>query len=148
MPPSTEALDILVLIVRERTYALPLAGVVEVMRPLPLRALEGAPAYVLGIATIRGQAVPVVDPGQLVAGTPGTPRRFVTVRSGQRLVALAVEAVVGVRQLPRQALADLPGFLANAAAGALAGLGAPDGEVLALLDAGKLLPTGLWGELA
>jgi purine-binding chemotaxis protein CheW len=144
----TEALEVLVLVVRDRAYALPLAGVAEVMRPQPLRELAGAPPYVLGVATIRGQAVPVVDPGRLVDDRPGTPRRLVAVRHGARLVALAVEDVVGVRLLPPAELAALPGFLAGAAQGALAGLASREGEVLALLDAGRLLPAGLWGELA
>jgi purine-binding chemotaxis protein CheW len=77
--------------------AVPLAHVIEIMRPLPIESLSGAPAFVSGIAIIRGIPTPIVD----LAAVLGTPNeaavRFVTMRVVDRQVALSVNAVLGVR---------------------------------------------------
>ena len=78
------------------------------MRPLPIRAV-GVPQHaVLGVAVIRGSTVPVVDVAAFFGECSAQPRRFVTVRVADRVVALAVEAFRHPR--PR-ALAALGGGL-------------------------------------
>src|SRR5688572_23698801 len=91
--------------VRSATCALPLADVLECMRPLPLESLAGAPPFVLGAALIRGLPVAVLDLGALLAGTPARAERWVTLRVGERSVALAVDAVVGIQPLEGAELA-------------------------------------------
>src|SRR5215468_8425951 len=91
-----------------RMLALPIESVVETMRPLPVEPLAGAPSFVLGLAVIRGAAIPVVD----VAGE--TPGRFVTLRLGARRIALAVEAVLGLAALEPATLSGLPPLLDGA----------------------------------
>src|ERR1039458_3558579 len=85
--------------VHGRRCALPLEHVVETMRPLPIGPLAGAPPGVSGLAVIRGAPVPVVDLSRLFSSDVGyievAPTRFVTVRVGQRVVALAVDRVEG-----------------------------------------------------
>lgn len=49
------------------TCALDLAQVVEIMRPLPIERVAGAPDLVRGLAVIRGVPVPVVGlPASLI----------------------------------------------------------------------------------
>ena len=64
-----------VLLVRcgESLCALPLAGVLEIMRPLPCEPVQNAPEFVLGMSLIRGAFVPVVDLAALVTGARGAP---------------------------------------------------------------------------
>jgi len=77
--------------------AVPITHVIETMRPLPVEPISGVPSFVQGISIIRGIPTPVVDLGAIL-GTPGErPERFVTLRVGDRQVALSVNAVVGVR---------------------------------------------------
>ena len=92
--------------------ALPLAEVIEIMRPLPIEPLAIQSDFVQGVARIRGAAVPVVQLTALFQGDGlcDLPTRFVTLRVGQRCVALAVQSVVGVADLER------PGFRQPAAA--------------------------------
>jgi len=118
--------------------ALPLADVVETFRPLPLQPLTGAPSYVRGVAVIRGAAVPVVDLTELLTGTPATATRFVTMRVGERRVALGVEAVVGVQAVEDDRFAALPPLLEPARERTVA-LGTLDGGLLMLLQAGRSL---------
>ena len=80
-----------------RICALSLADVVETMRPGPIEPLAGAPEVVRGLAVIRGAPVPVVDLASLLGdGEHSVPTRFVTVRTGERNVALLVDEVMGI----------------------------------------------------
>jgi purine-binding chemotaxis protein CheW len=141
--------------VRDRLCGLPLGPVVETMRPLPVRSLvAGAAAsiaapFVMGVAMIRGAATPVVDVGALLgAGDAAAPTRFVTVRSGARRVALSVESVLGVRELPASSLRELPPLLRDASADVVAAVGTLDAELLVVLRTARLLPESLWAAVA
>src|SRR5690349_9342486 len=96
---------------------LPLENVREIMRPLPIAALAGAPEFVLGLATIRGAATPVVDLGRVLGRTQERPifGRFVSLAVDGRAVALAVQSVSGVVELERDASSELPPLLGAAA---------------------------------
>jgi purine-binding chemotaxis protein CheW len=83
--------------------ALPLTAVVETVRPLPVQPAVGGGGVLLGVAVIRGGAVPVVDTAR-VLGDPGAePTRFVTVETAAGIVAFATGAVLGVRAIQRSA---------------------------------------------
>ncbi|MGH3087763.1 MAG: chemotaxis protein CheW [Rubrobacteraceae bacterium] len=118
------------------------------MRPLPLEALAGMPPFVLGLSIIRGAATPVVDAGKLL-GTDETPppARFLTLKVGERRVALAVDAVVGVRDLAAQALEDLPPLLHEAGADVVSAIGTLDSGLLLLLRSARVVPEPVWATL-
>ena len=65
------------------------------------RFIAGAPPYVRGLCIIRGTPVPVVDAGLLISNQATQSGRLVTIRAGDRTIALQVEAVLGVRVFPR-----------------------------------------------
>jgi purine-binding chemotaxis protein CheW len=131
-----------VLIVRATTRlcALPLVHVIEIMRPLPMEPARQAPAYVRGLSIIRGQPVPVVDLGLLLGDGDGArTARFVALRVDDRYVALAVDAVIKVRELDAAALRDMPPLLKDGL-GAVETLGTLDAQLLLVLRAARLLP--------
>ena len=134
--------------VRDRLCALPLAHVVETMRPLAIEPLTAMPAFVRGLARIRGAAVPVVDAGALLGARDEAHfTRFVTVRAGERCVALAVEEVLGVRELAQASLHDLPPLLREAGEAVVAAVGSLDAELLLVLRAARIAPQSLWDAL-
>jgi purine-binding chemotaxis protein CheW len=125
--------------------ALPVAAVVETMRPLPLQRVESAPPIVAGLALIRGRATPVIDTARLLGTTAATDTgRFVTVAVGDRQVALAVTSVVGLRAVAGAELRALPPLLAAAEAGAVSAIGALDRELLLLLRDVRLVPDSVF----
>lgn len=130
-----------------RLCALPLDHVVETMRPLPIERITGAPQLVLGLSVVRGSPIPVLDIGALF-GEPATdPRRIVTVSTGGRLVALAVEQVIGVRSIQPDALDDLPPLLKDAAGEVVSAIGRLDSDLLLFLSATRLLPEDMPGNV-
>ena len=133
--------------VANRLCALPLTHVRETMRPLPVEPVAGVPAPVEGVAIIRGAPVPVVDLGRLVSGERSTARRFVTLRLGERSVALGVESVLGIRTIPRDTNHELPPLLHEADHDAIARIGTLDAELLLVLRDTRLIPEATWTAL-
>jgi purine-binding chemotaxis protein CheW len=134
--------------VQGRLCALPVAHVVETMRPLPVEPLGATAPFVKGLSLIRGAPVPVVDAATLLGSEASSPAsRFVVIRAGDRRVALAVEAVVGIRDIPAASLQSLPPLLRASGAATVAEVGALDAELLVVLGASRLLPDETWDAL-
>jgi len=133
---------------RGRLCALPLTHVAETMRPLPIEPFGGAPAFVKGVSIVRGEPLPIVDLGALL-GLEGeaAPSRLLTLRVGERHLALAVEAVLGIREVDTSVLEDVPPLLGDGVSDMVATLSALEGELLLVLRAGRLLPESMWAEL-
>jgi purine-binding chemotaxis protein CheW len=85
-------------------YAVPLANVTEIERPLELTPVPNVPAWVLGVANLRGDIISVVDlraflglePG---AVTPATRLLMARTRQGEMAASLVVDQVSGIRYL-------------------------------------------------
>lgn len=125
--------------------ALPVAHVVETLRPLPTQPLPDAPTFVLGLAVIRGEPTPVIDLARLLGTATGTCTRFVTVAVDGRRAALAVDAVNGVRSLPAGALGTLPPLLREAER--VEAVGRLDAQLLLVLRAARLVSEEEWARI-
>jgi purine-binding chemotaxis protein CheW len=130
-----------------RLCAIPLAHARETMRMLPIEPLADAPRFVLGLSIIRDQAVPVVDLAALL-GSEGARARLIALRVGERSVAVAVDAVVGVQRLETETLASVPPLVQVAGAEAIEAMGVLDAQLLVVLRASRLLSDDDWQRLA
>jgi purine-binding chemotaxis protein CheW len=141
-----ESSDGLCLIARARAVscALPLAYVIEIMRPLPIDPIANAPSFMLGVAVVRGAPVPVIDCGAFVqTGASAEHTRWASVRAGDRSAVIAFEAILGVRSLPDQS-AGLPPLLSGAPSEVLSGLALLDRKLLLVLHGSRLVPDAVW----
>lgn len=126
-------------------YAIPLAHVVETMRPLPVTEVADMPAFVLGIAIIRGEGVPVLDTALLVCARSGArPARYVTVKIDARMACLAVEEVIGIRNVPPALRAEVPHLLHASDSDIVAAIGVLDAQLLVVLQSAHLISDELW----
>lgn len=114
------------------------------MRPLRSEPLAGVPAFIRGIAVIRGVPTPVIDAAHLVNGSPSNPTRFVTLRTGRRRVALAVDSVIGIATIPHDALQALPPLVENSGLDTIAAL---EAELLFVLNSTRLVPDEVWDRM-
>ena len=138
----------LIVAVGSRACAIPLAHVVETMRPLPLEPIAGMPSFVLGLSVIRGVPTPVVDLAAVLGGSLTiAPTRFVVLRLGERVVALAVDRVIGVRELDATRLQEMPPLLRSASADAIEAIGTLDARLLVALRATRILTDETWDVL-
>jgi purine-binding chemotaxis protein CheW len=126
--------------------AIGLEHVTEVTRPLPVEPLAGVPAHVRGICVLRGRPVPVVDGAALLGGDRAPDSgadRFVGVDAGAQAAVLAVDSVVGIRELPLDLLHDL----SSVAGPVCEAVGAVGREPLLLLSVGRVIPDSVWAVL-
>lgn len=149
MPGSSDE-AVLVVGLESGVYALRLGHVREIMRALPVEAVAGAPAFVLGVTRVRGEAAPVVDLASFLAAAPAVDRpegRWIRVDLGGRSLILVVDEVHGVRQLPADVMRTLPALLAGARHGAVDELALLDEQLVRVLATGLRMPGDVWTAL-
>jgi purine-binding chemotaxis protein CheW len=97
--------DFVVLELARQQYALSVRQVREVLPRATLTALPGAPSGVLGVLSLRGALLPVVDARQrlrLPGAPPSIGQRIVVVELPRATVGLLVDAVVGIVSRPAE----------------------------------------------
>lgn len=107
-------------------YGLPLDGVAQVRPVRRWTVIPGAPAALLGIVALSGRIVSVLGLAEAL-GRPGADipesGHLVVLRGGSAPVALAVDRVVGMIEVPDDA--DRQGAGSAASESGIAGLGEP-----------------------
>jgi purine-binding chemotaxis protein CheW len=140
VPTDNPSFQMLIARCGRSSCALHLRSVAEVMRPLPLQTFAGMPPFLLGIAGIRGQAVPVVCLATLLGSADGTATtRFITIQVGSRLVALASTEVVGIRLVSQSDQRSLPPLMSGVHGDIVSALSTLDQEMLLILEPALIL---------
>ncbi|HEX7478651.1 MAG TPA: chemotaxis protein CheW [Polyangiales bacterium] len=147
---ATEGSPALIVTVGARACAIPLHHVAETMRPLPIEPVAEMPDFVRGVSVIRGAPTPVIDLNALLGNgeNSATYGRFVTMKLGERRVALGVDGVVGLRNLDSAQLGELPPILRDVAADLIEAIGTRDAQLLVVLRAARIVPDEVWTTLA
>lgn len=145
--PEDDVVSALLFRVQSRLYALPVAHVVETMRPLPVERLANASLAIRGLALIRGVPTPVVSLASLLDEEAHF-TRFITITTGRGPIALTASAVLGVHPIVASSLRDLPPLLKDANSEAVSAIGTADAELLTVLNAARLVPDDLWSALS
>jgi purine-binding chemotaxis protein CheW len=128
--------------------AIPATEVLEIMRPLPVKPINSSYPFLAGMAVIRGKAVPVINVIRWFdTESRESALRFITLRVGQRVVALGVSEVIGLKVFLAPQLGALPPLLGNSNTLAITGLEVLDRELLVILNSAKILSDEQWAEL-
>ncbi|MFO0659810.1 MAG: chemotaxis protein CheW [Polyangiaceae bacterium] len=125
------------------TYALPLADVREILTPMVLTPVPRAPREILGIVSVRGLLVTVLDPKvRLRLSAHGATRRarilLVPSPSGE-LMGLFVDEVLQVYRLSEAEVELTTHALGGNSVEYVVGIGRRDGALLFLLALAPLL---------
>jgi purine-binding chemotaxis protein CheW len=144
MSSATQDRSMLICRVDSCLCGLPLDCVTETMRPLPVEPLAGAPDFVVGVSLVRGEPVPVLDANRLLGTSPGNSTRFVSIDTNGRRVALAVDSVLGVRNVGSDTLRNLSPVLKGSCGDTVRSLATLDAELLLVLEETRLVPDTVW----
>jgi purine-binding chemotaxis protein CheW len=134
--------EFLAISLASQLYGVELTQIREILSPPPLTVVPRAPVYVLGVCSVRGQLVTVVELKQLLrlaeGGATRRARILLTECAGE-IVGFFVDEV---RQVIRLSEAEIE--LGGAALGGEApehviGIGRPGNEMLILLDLERTL---------
>lgn len=124
-------------------FAVPLASVREILVFPSLTRVPRAPRDVLGILSVRGRLVTVLDPRpklRIPATTPLKRSRvlLVPLPSGE-VVGLYVDEVQSVHRFPSSEIEAATSVLGGTLAEHVLGIARYEGEMIVLLDIGPLL---------
>jgi len=102
-------------------YALPVERIREIVRHRPITPVPRLPAEVLGVISLRGQVLQVIDPRPrlgLPAASPGVSSRIVVAHDGEgRVAGILVDSVEEVVMASEEGLRDARGGPASALEG-------------------------------
>jgi len=123
------------------TYAVQIAYIAEILKPPPVTEVPRAPRDVLGVMSVRGRLVTVIDLRRrfrLNESHADRKTRILLVETGDEQIGLLVDEVLQVYRLadaeiePAQVLGgDQPAHIA--------GIGRPEGALLILIDLKPIL---------
>lgn len=122
--------------------AVPVAQVEYVERLGPLTRVPGAPAFLRGVASLRGQVVPVVDLAERLGlgRRPLAPNmRVLVVQLDGQVVGMAVDDVERVAYLAEGDVQPPPPVVARVSAEFLRGVAYLQGQVVLVLDLQRVL---------
>lgn len=128
--------------VAETAMAVPVAQVEYVERVGTLTPVPGAPPFLRGVASLRGQVVPIVDLAErlgLGQRPLGSKTRVLVVRVEGQMVGMAVDEVLRVMYLSEEAVQPPPPVVARVSARFLAGVAYLQGDVVLVLDLQRVL---------
>lgn len=104
----------------DEAYAVDLKRVDEILPVPTVTPVPRAPAFLEGVARLRGEVLPIVDarkrlgltgahaPALTPSGKPRRTERLLVCRIGRRRLGLLVDAVLAVKRVSRQVLRPAP----------------------------------------
>ncbi|NGY06893.1 chemotaxis protein CheW [Solimonas terrae] len=122
-------------------YGLPILQVHEVLRPLPIEPVPGAPDIVPGVVNLRGQVVTVIDLRRylVLPVTPiGTETRIVVVEHDGETFGLLVDRIGEVSKIALNAIKPVPTLHRQGNRYGFAGVVGRGAVLLTLLDVDAL----------
>ncbi len=129
----------------DEEYALDILRIREIIKLRPITEVPRAPSYILGIISVRGQVIPVLDLRvrlRLLARPLGKEARILIVTRGDETYGLIVDAVRQVVRMRDEEVEPPPPMLGGAEAEFIAGIGRPRGDrMLILLQLDTVLST-------
>lgn len=133
--PQSSVLGLVVFTIEAQRYALPLPATERILPMVAVSPLPKAPDVALGVINLHGTVIPVLDIRRRFGLPPrnyGPSAHLVVARTIRRTVALPVDEVLGVREVPAEAVAEpervLPGI------GHVAGIAALEDGLLFIQD--------------
>lgn len=105
----SNSLHLVIFTLDEQSYALQLAAVERTVHMVEIAPLPKAPAVVIGVITVQGRIVPVLDMRQRFRLPPREVRlsdHILIARTKHRTVAFIADAVSDVTEIPEQEIVD------------------------------------------
>lgn len=130
-------------VVRGHTYGVPLGEVREILKLPPLTEVPRAPAWVMGVVSVRGQLVTVIDLRiRLRGGNEDRSRRgrvLLVEGASREIVGLYVDEVLQVYRLLESEIEVASAVLGSQTSEYVTGIARSEGRMLTLIDLGPIL---------
>jgi len=122
-------------------YAVQIAYIAEILKPPPVTPVPRAPREIIGVMSVRGRLVTVVDLRRrfrLAEHPPDRRTRILLVEAGDEHIGLLVDEVLQVYRLADVEI-EPAAVLGGDQPAHIAGIGRPEGALLILIDLKPIL---------
>jgi purine-binding chemotaxis protein CheW len=102
---DTGAVAVLAVVAGDEIYGFPLSAIREILVPPPIAEVPRAPASVLGVISVRGQIITLLDLPKVLnleAAPVESYGRVLLVDNGEELIGVAVDHVIQVYRMEPQ----------------------------------------------
>jgi purine-binding chemotaxis protein CheW len=136
--PDTQvaAVEVLAVLVAGTEFGIPVQAVRTVLHVPTITRLPFPPPSIVGVASVRGSVIPVMDLGERLLGSPGSRTgRLVLIEDAAtgHAIGLLVDAVIGIVAGGIEAREPPPEVEASLPAGWIEGILSPDADRLITL---------------
>jgi purine-binding chemotaxis protein CheW len=135
--------ELLTFLLGAEEYAVAIDRVREVVRSPPITEVPRAPGHILGVVTVRGEVVAVIDPRRRLGLPPAHPAegegKVIIVDAGEGPCGLHVDRVASVVRLLPGAIEPCPQGIAGQRAEFLTGIGRESDRLFTVIDLPALL---------
>ncbi|MGH9647296.1 MAG: chemotaxis protein CheW [Bryobacteraceae bacterium] len=130
-----------------RSCAFALTDVSETMRALRTQPLPDAPAFIAGVATVRGELTVVVSAPVLLSEAGAESRRMVVLKAGPRKFGITVSEVAGIVELDDASGEDLAPLLPSLTSDYVEKLLKLESSFATVLNGARMVPESVWQSL-
>ncbi len=145
-PSGEEFQELLCFRVACEKYAVDIMEIKEIIKPREVTEVPRVPSYVSGVLSLRGIIIPVIDMHKRLGHdvTEGSGReRIIVVKKGEEFFGVMVDEVIQVVRITPGGIEPPPAVLDEIDRDFVSGIGRFDGEMLILLNLGKVLDINL-----
>ena len=138
MVASTSKAELLAFTLVGEEYAIDILEIQEIIKLPEITSLPRIKDFVLGIVSLRGTIVPIVDLRKMMGlGDTEYSRatRVLVIRSEDEPIGIVVDGVTSVLRIEREAIEPKPRTMQRGSSEFFKGVGRVDGRLLIILDA-------------
>lgn len=140
---TTQEYRVLLFYINKELYAIPLPDISEIIRPVQIRKVHKAPAYLLGIINFHGISTPVIDLKVLLGIDLPVNRDskgiWIAVKTGESFVCLCVDRLSKFNKINLNLVENLPKGAAAANTGYIRHYFKKDNDLVPVIEIKKLL---------
>lgn len=143
---SEEVEEYLCCRVAHEEYAISIMAIKEIVKPRDVTAVPRMPAFIMGVISLRGVIIPVMDMRlrlSLPLSTSKDRERIIVLRMDSGFCGVLVDEVIQVARIKKSSIEEPPAVLAGIDRDFVTGLGHFDNRMLIILNLGAILDIGV-----
>jgi purine-binding chemotaxis protein CheW len=126
--------------ISDEIFGIPIAKVVEIVRPQKVFSIPGLPDFLSGVMNVRGSVIPLIDLRRRFGVNPtGKKERIIVTRFGSEKIGFLVDEIREILALSAGEISAPPSFFKGFKAEYITGLGKKDDSIIILLNIDSLL---------
>lgn len=136
---AEEVVEILTFSLLKEEFAFSVSHLEEILRHQRITTVPNVPKYILGITSLRGKVIPVIDL-KLKLSLTGTPLddtgegKILIVRGPRGPIGVAVDKVIGVVRIPRSDILPPPSHLSEGEVKFIDGIAVVDKRFVSIIN--------------